>query len=214
VEFLGGKNEQAQFCSRLKSGKLTIGDLPEGFELCGRIVQEIDELWKQMVNDPDHKEQGACILFDWECSFRLDGIADDQSPFHVTPRCRAWDCDDHMGFFHTHWYLGGEEQVGFSGNDFAGFLQDGESLSVVRSGNQIFALMRTNATPEPFLVSEHELVQFRRTFLYYHSTELSQAEAQLKANRKICQELGMAFYRALAGGALKLDYESLKQLKT
>lgn len=199
-----------EFCRRLKSGTITADDLPDNFELYGRIVEQTDQLWKHMVDDPDHKEQGACILFDPECSLRLGEIADERSPVHVMPKCRAWGCDDHLGFFHTHWYLDGEEQIGFSHHDFAGFLQDGESLSLVRSGNQVFALMRTNDTPPPFVFSEDELVKFRRIFLHYHGIESSQIEAQLSANRKLCKEVGIAFYRALVGEPLRLDYESLK----
>lgn len=210
MELLGAKDDRAQFCKRLKSGTLTVQDLPESLELCGQIVQQIDELWKRMVGDPDHKEQGACILFDSECNLRLDQVADEQSPVHVMPKCRAWDCDDHLGFFHTHWYLDGEEQVGFSHSDFAGFLQDGESLSLVRSGNQVFALMRTNATPTAFILPENELLQYRSVFLHYYGIESSQPEAQLKANRELCKELGMAFYRALLGEPLSLDHESVK----
>ena len=68
----------------------------------------------------------------------------------MKPKCRAWEHKDHLGFFHTHWYLNETEQIGFSHLDFAGVLEDGECLSIVRSGEQVFALLRTEMSPEPF----------------------------------------------------------------
>lgn len=199
----------AQFCRRLKFGKLTFEHLPDRLILTGRILQQMDDLWKLMVDDPDNKEQGACILLDSSRNLRLDHVADERSQRHVVPKCRAEEHNDHLGFFHTHWYLAGHEQVGFSDNDFAGVLEDGESLSLVRSGKQVFALLRTTSTRKLRSVSRDELMKFHSVFEHYSNDDhLSQPDAQLRANHDLCKQLGLAFYRGLFGGPLSRDWNN------
>ena len=116
-----------------------------------------------------------------------------------------WEHWDHLGFFHTHWYLNETEQIGFSHLDFAGVMEDGECLSIVRSGEQVFALLRTECRPEPFPVSKQQEKEFLDVFVYYIRKGLSQDEVCRKANHDLSRRLGLGFYSGRFRDPLKLE---------
>jgi hypothetical protein len=160
--------------------------------------------WKRMVEDPEHKERGACIRFESH-ALRLDEEVIGSSAHSVKPKCRAWDHGDHLGFFHTHWYLNETEQIGFSHLDFAGILEDGECLSIVRSGQQVFALLRTEKSPEPYPVNSQQEKEFLDVFVYYIRKGLAQDDACRNANHDLSRRVGLGFYSGKFGDSLKLE---------
>jgi len=166
----------------LVQGQLTSAQLPAAFDLSD-IVADMEQLWQGSI--ADNRERGACIVFD-ETSIQLihevQGTGEGLTPLH-----RARDYNDHAGFFHTHLYKNGTEQVGFSDTDFGGVLEDGECLSVVRSGIHVFALVRTELTRPPAEVDENEVNDFLKVFeIYEFCNVLTTAQVQLWANLYLC----------------------------
>ena len=45
--------------------------------------------WKRMIEDPEHKERGACIRFESQVTLRLDDEVIGTSAHAVKPKCRA-----------------------------------------------------------------------------------------------------------------------------
>jgi hypothetical protein len=170
-----------------------------------RIMSDIEERWKRVVEDAEHKEQGACIVFDPRTTLRFADEVTGESSLEVSPKCRTFERPDHLGFFHTHWLLGGDEQVGFSHLDFAGVLEDGECLSMVCSGDQVFALIRTEKTPKPVSVSKPEEREFLEVFIRYISQGLYPDHAARMANHDLCRRLGLAFYAGRLRQPLSLE---------
>ena len=178
----------------LKSSRWPWTSLPETLFVPERLMDNVEELWNRMFDDPQHNEQGACIVFDAECILKLDDHVIGESSHAVKPTCLVGERPDHLGFFHTHWLLDGDAQVGFSHLDFAGVLEDGESLSLVCSANQIFALMRTAKSPEPAPVSKAREREFLEVFIHYIRKGLRSNDAARMANHDLCRRLGLAFY--------------------
>jgi hypothetical protein len=151
----------------LIAGQLTSAELPEELDLSD-VLNAMERLWQ--LTDQDGCKHGACIVLGADGRLKLDhevvGDIESAKPMH-----RVGDYSDHLGFFHTHpLYADRTEQVGFSEYDFAGALQDGEWLSVVRSGRSAFALMRTEQTPAPSPVSSQEEAEFFAVFNQYLGT--------------------------------------------
>jgi hypothetical protein len=199
------ESKEAQFWRALKSGRVAVGELPHSLSLPARIVKEMDGYWKRMIEDPEHKERGACICFESQVTLRLDDEVIGSSAHSVKPKCRAWEHRDHLGFFHTHWYLNETEQIGFSHLDFAGVMEDGESLSIVLSGERVFALLRTQMSPEPVTVSKQKEKEFLDVFIYYIRKGLSQDEVCRNANHDLSRRLGLGFYSGSIRDPLKLE---------
>jgi hypothetical protein len=200
-----GESEEARFWWSLKSGSWAVEKLPQYLNMPARITKDMEDQWKRVVEDPEHKEQGACIVLDSQGTLGLSDEVRGGSSHAVKPKCRAWEHIDHLGFFHTHWYLNESEQVGFSHLDFAGVVEDGECLSMVRSGQQVFALVRTEKSPQPSPVGAQQEKEFLDVFIYYIRQGWSQDEACLQANHDLCRRLRLGFYAGRFRELLKLE---------
>jgi hypothetical protein len=186
---------------RLIAGQLTPSELPEELDLPD-VLSDVERLWQ--LTAKDRKEHGACIVLDEHDRLRVDHeVAGEERG--VNPMHRVSDYHDHLGFFHTHpLQLDGTEQVGFSEKDFAGALEDGEKLSVVCSGNKVFALVRTEKTRLPAPVSQQEENEWGAVFKQYlDDNSLTEGEAQRQATIDLCCRLGFAFYAGEFGHLLR-----------
>jgi len=199
------ESREARFWRGLKSGQMAPEQLPQSFSIPAPMMKDMDGHWKRTSDDPEHKEHGACIVFDSPVTLRLGDEVVGESSHAVKPKCRASEHKDHLGFFHTHWYLNETEQIGFSHLDFAGVLEDGECLSIVRSGDRVFALMRTEKSPEPSPVSKQQEKEFLDVFIYYFRQGWSQDEACLMANHDLSRRLRFGFYSGRVSDLLKLE---------
>jgi hypothetical protein len=199
------ETKEARFWRSLKSGQLTAEQLPQNLMMPFRIIRDMEACWNQMMEDHEHKERGACIVLDSQFTFKLDDEVIGGSAHIVKPKCRACEHEDHLGFFHTHWYLNETEQIGFSHLDFAGVLEDGECLSMVCSGARVFALLRTEMTPLPSPVNHEQEKEFLDVFVYYIRQAFSQDDACRNANHDLSRRLKLGFYSGTFSGPLKLE---------
>ena len=199
------ETKEARFWRSVKSGQLTAAQLPQSLMIPVRIIEDMKSCWNRLSEDPEHRERGACIVFESQFTLRLDDEVVGSSGHSVKPKCRALDRKDHLGFFHTHWYLNETEQIGFSHLDFAGVLEDGECLSLVCSGEHVFALVRTEMSPEPSLVSQEQEKEFLDVFVYYVRKGFSQDDACRNANHDLSRRLKLAFYSGVFSVPLKLE---------
>jgi hypothetical protein len=106
-----------------------------------------------------------------------------------------------IGSFHTHPEPSGYTGIGFSGADFADMANQGERISLVQSGRDVFMLLRTENTPSGLNVGEwrtREDALFERTY----RARANILAASLISNRAICQDLALAFYYGHVFGRL------------
>jgi hypothetical protein len=199
------ESKEVRFWRSLKSGQIAVAQLPHTLMIPFRLMQDMEACWNQVVQDPEHKERGACIVSDSQFTLRLDDEVIGGSAHVVKPKCRAWEHNNHLGFLHTHWYLNDTEQIGFSHLDFAGFLEDGECLSIVCSGQQVFALLRTELSPEPSPVSQEQEKEFLDVFVYYIRKGFSQDDACRNANHDLSRRLKLGFYSGRFRAPLNLE---------
>ena len=110
-----------------------------------------------------------------------------------------------VGSFHTHPYPDGITGIGFSGADIADTINSGELLSIVQSGQEIFALLRTEFTPARVnrlrLQREHDDLHYD-----YLGRVRSVQIAVHYTNADLCQAYGLAFYTGLMFHALEEMY--------
>ena len=185
---------------RLITGQLKCRELPKELDLSD-IRDDMERLWQSTAQDG--RERGACIVLDDRLKLDHEVVGTPQS---VQLMHRVGNYDDHLGIFHTHpLYPDGTEEVGFSDIDFVGTLEADARLSVVRSGNRVFALVRTERTRPPVPVSKQEKDEFLAIFKYYYHKNLPWEEFQRRANYHICRYLGFAFYAGEFGHPLRRE---------
>jgi hypothetical protein len=189
----------------LRAGELMCSDLPNELDL-STIQFEMDRLWKATIRD--RKEAGACLVLDFNDNLKLTHDAKEREINSVFP-LHHMDCceEDCIGFFHTHVLLPNSrgEQVGFSAGDFVVVLEDGYPLAVVRSGSQVFAIVRTERTKPRAPVNQETEDLLKGFYQGYADRDLPQEEIFRRANRDICRLFGFALYVGKSGGLLRLE---------
>lgn len=107
---------------------------------------------------------------------------------------------------HTHPYADGTTGVGFSGRDIADTINSGEVLSLLQSGLEVFALLRTEHVPghvDPFYVQN----QHDRLLRHYVIQErMGVMRAVRYANAALCEYYGLAYYYGTAFDVLEEVY--------
>jgi hypothetical protein len=99
-----------------------------------------------------------------------------------------------VGTFHTHPYREGYTGVAFSGQDMAYAINTHDSITVVQSGEDVFALIPTDKTPG--MVDPNVLKRGFRERLGQHAEEgMIFPEAMYAANLDMCEQYGIALYR-------------------
>lgn len=134
----------------------------------------------------------------------------------VNPVCAPDDHENYVGFAHTHLpdEASGRLYPGFSARDFRATLADGDNLSLVCNGPQVFALARTGDRTRPRCeVPEREYESWEKLYeeglqkAYEEMAADPHAGAALsrilwEINREMCQRLGFAFYQGKFGEPL------------
>lgn len=205
---LGGQLRLAQLPPELDLGPLWDGlaELSQASlrvdprACCGRVP---------LLPEGEQVEYGACLLLDGEGACLHHQVRG--QPKQVTPpeACRPAGHlpPGYAGYAHTHIpdpQFGGLV-VGFSDLDYRATLADGDNLSLVSNGHEVFALARTaNATAPRREVPDSTWQRWRERYWELEGRakggHAALKEALYQANRELCQELGFVLYRSGAWG--------------
>ena len=186
----------------LNVGGISADRLPEKLELGEEVAQEMEALWRKSVQDVDKGmvKECAATLISQEGKFLLINPVEGMSA-SVTPIREVSEGQEFVGTFHTHPYEDGTTAA-FSGQDIAYALEHKDPLTLVRSGDEVFALMRTNKTAREVDASKVKQ-EFEQVLAeYMDNPAVSFSEAVYLANIELCRRYGLAFYRG-KGESLK-----------
>jgi len=174
-------------------GEIDSTALPAEIELDKSLWQAMDGLWQrsvQRITQGKVTEWGGTLMLDTEDRLRLVKVRQGTRGY-VT--IESDTPDQFVGSFHTHPYPDGTTGIGFSGADIADTISSGELLSIVQSGQEVFALLRTELTPtwvnRSRLQREHDDLHYD-----YLGRVLSVQRAVHYTNVDLCEAYGLAFY--------------------
>ncbi len=168
--------------------------LPRELDLSD-LAPEMERLWTRSIRHLDKRqvvEWGATIVLTKDKRLRLVGIVEGNAE-SVTLKLDVDEGEEFIGTFHTHPYEDGTTGMAFGGDDIASAINYGERISVVQSGKDIFALVRTEGTPvrvDPRRL-DHEL---NMAYRGYVKMGLADQEALLAADLDACKRYRLAFY--------------------
>lgn len=195
------KRDKALFKS-LCLGKCKSRDLPTKLNLSG-ITPEMNQLWEASIREIKFgivREHAALLVWERE-SLRLTNIVEGADA-EVEPNYQLAKGQQLVGTFHTHPYVTGMMGVPFSGIDIASVIADEENISILHSGNRIFALARTEATPRA--VNAQAVVERAKTLVRIYLRTLSFPDAALQMNTVLCEQYNLGFYWGESGKKLNL----------
>lgn len=167
----------------------------------------MDTLWRKSVQDIDKgvvKEHAATLVEGQEGQLKLvnpvEGIRN-----RVIPNLDIAEDEEFVGTFHTHPHEDGTTTA-FSGQDIASALETQEKVSLVRSGDDTYALVRTDLTPEAVDTDELREAFDQEMLRHIDDPNVSRSEAVYLANIEMCRRCGLAFYKG-KGGSLTEVYK-------
>lgn len=178
-------------------GRIPADNLPEQIELPQSLWQQMAELWQRSVAEIKRGrvlEWGGVLVLDEEERLRLVNVVagTGEQVKLVLPSRMTF-----VGTFHTHPYADGTTGIAFSGADIADAINSGERLSLLQSGHDVFALLRTLLTP--WRVSRTLLkAQHKAAHDFYLMQRFSEQDAVHYATTDLCEAYGLAFYSGLA----------------
>lgn len=207
-----------ELCAELDQA--AAGRLPEEIHLPDEVSAKLEELWQRSVKkewwpfSPPVREYAATLVETGsaDVAFRHVVRGGEGS---VRPQPPA--SDEHLiGYVHTHPYADGLRDMTFSGQDFEAFLLDPKTrVFVVQSGEAVFTLVKTNATPV-IAAAEVGTIQARvdmdfRLFAASISglepgagpASMDTQKAALLANMSACEEYHIALYAGQVGRPLQ-----------
>lgn len=109
-----------------------------------------------------------------------------------------------VGTFHTHPYVQGWLGIPFSDADIASSLVHKENVAVIHSGNHIYALVRTEMTPQ-FVDWQIVTNQAQELFKTY-SRFCSFPGTVFNMNIGMCERYNFGFYSGGITGQLNLEF--------
>jgi hypothetical protein len=175
-------------------------ELPKRFELEEQVAQQMDALWQKSVQGIDKgvvNEYGATLVKGQSGELKLVNPVKGEED-RVRPDREVAEGERLLGTFHTHPYREGYTGVAFSGQDIANAINSHDDITVVQSGEDVFALQPTDKTPEVI-----DPVVLKREFhqgLEMHADEgMTFPEAMYAANLDMCEKYGIAMYRGRRG---------------
>lgn len=174
-------------------GRLSWRDLPEEITLPDSLWQQMDELWQRSIAhiaEGRVSEWGGVLVLDEQDKLKLIGVVEGTGERVQL----AFDLDvTFVGSFHTHPYTDGTTGIAFSARDITDTINSGELISIVQSGQEVFALVRTGETI-PYV--DEGLLKARFEMLYWQhlGQRASDQQAVYYANLDICSECGLAMY--------------------
>jgi hypothetical protein len=186
-------------------GKCKSRDLPARLNL-SNLAPEMNRLWEASIREIKSgvvREHAALLVWERE-GLRLTNIVEGTNN-EVDPDNRLQQGQQFVGTFHTHPYVRGWQGVAFSGADIASTIADGENLSIVHSGTQIFALARTELASQ--IIDEEELEETAQKLVKSYMRSLSLPDAVLKMNIALSKRHHLSFYLGNTTGKLKLKFK-------
>ena len=194
MEERDGKDCISETLKLFFEGKLKSNELPPSLDLSA-IAADMNNLWKQSIRDIKQGVVYECagtIVLDTSGHLRLVNQIEGTSDF-VSPDVKINVCQRFVGTFHTHPYEDETTGIAFSGGDIAGAILGKEQISIVQSGEEVFALVRTEKTPTSvnYIDIKQELED---VFKVYFRRGMSVQHAAITANLDMCKHCGLAFY--------------------
>jgi proteasome lid subunit RPN8/RPN11 len=128
-------------------GQCKSQELPAQIDLTD-ISDTVNALWKKSICYIERVqvvEYAATIVLNLEGRLCLRNIVSGDST-SVNPTLAVSAGEIFVGTFHTHPYESGLTGMAFSGADIASAINANEAISVVQSGDVLFALVRTEKT--------------------------------------------------------------------
>lgn len=192
------------FLRRFVDGRCPSAKLPATLNLTG-IRRTMKQLWNASVRNIASGvvlEHAATLAFSTEGKARLiypvAGTADDVEPNYDVAQNETF-----IGTFHTHPHKKGLTGIPFSGMDIASAINEAEWISLVQSGDDVFALIRTDKTV-PSVDSNIVVSQVSNLYETLLNIRLSYQSALRIANLQMCATYGLAFYAGKVGGRLEV----------
>ncbi len=195
------------FLRRFVDGRHPSAKLPTTLDLTG-IRRIMKQLWNASIRNIATGvvlEYAATIVRDAEERVRLAypvvGTAG-----NVEPNYDVAQDETFIGTFHTHPYENGLTGIAFSGGDIASAINETEWISLVQSGDDVFALIRTDKT---VLSVDSNMVVNQVNNLYEDllNIRLSHQSALRIANLQICATYGLAFYAGKISIILEVKFK-------
>lgn len=173
-------------------GLIPLDTLPDTLTFDDALWQAMDDLWQRSIARID-----GGIVVEWGGLLEIRG-----EHLHLTRHVRGTSVglrlvvppgSPFVGSFHTHPDPLGCTGIGFSGADFADMVNQGEHVSLVQSGQDVFMLLRTEHTP---LTANVDELRARMNTLFEQAYRMRRSiiAASLVANQTISQEMTLAFY--------------------
>ena len=200
-------NDVSRLTRRFVDGRCPTAQLPTTIRLSG-LRRMMKRLWRQSVRDIAAGvvvEHAATLVRGADGKVRLDyavaGIAN-----AVTPVYTVGADETCIGTYHTHPYAEGLTGMAFSDTDIASVIEFEEWISLVQSGDDVFALIRTTKTVDSVVPSvlEADFDQFLNVALRAGSSERA---ALWTANIGVCRRYGLAFYAGQVDGNLEVIFK-------
>jgi hypothetical protein len=172
------------------------------------VVETSERLWQQTVSDTASGggiEWAAMLVLDAEDTLHfqqeVQGTAES-----VRLRLDVASDQTLVGVFHTHTTLRVEgAAVGFGPDDVVGLINDGYAVSLIRSGDWMFAFMRTRATL-PRVEREEVVQRFQETFRHWLTREGAVLSTIIRAGLSLSQVYHLAVYIGPSTGPLGRIY--------
>ncbi len=161
------------------------------------LWQQMDTLWQRSVAEIKRGrviEWGGVLVLDGEGQLRLVNVVagTEEQVRLVVPSGMTF-----VGTFHTHPYADGTTGIAFSGADIADAINSGERISLLQSGRDTFALLRTHLTPWRVFRTLLK-AQYEAAHDFYLMQRFSEQDAVHYAVTDLCEAYGLAFYSGLA----------------
>ncbi len=166
----------------------------------------MDTLWQKSVQDIDKgmvREHAATLVEDHVGELKLVNPVEGTSN-SVEPNLDITEDEEFVGTFHTHPHEGGIVTA-FSDQDIASALETQENVSLVRSGDDTYALVRTDLTPEAVDANELREAFDQEMLRHMDDPNVSFSEAVYLTNIEMCRRYGLAFCKG-KGGSLTEVY--------
>jgi len=195
----------------LFSGTIHSANLPGELDLTP-ICEDMERLWlRSMANIANGVviEHAATIVLKADGTLALTNEISGDS-FQVTPVPGVEAGEMFVGTFHTHPRTDRLIPMPFSAGDIVSAITFGENISVMRSGNSVFALVRTVETAVAADVNEAKSAFEAAVILILRHQDVSILDAIWMANRILCRKYGLALYAGTIDQALKTSYMDVK----
>jgi len=174
-------------------GRRSWRDLPEEITLPDDLWRQMDGLWQRSIAriaEGQVSEWGGVLVLDEQDNLKLVNIVEGT---RERVQLRIALDRTFVGSFHTHPYADGTTGIAFSGPDIADAVNSGELISILQSGRDVYAVVRTDETPSHVyresLKNRHETLHWQ-----YLGQGMPDEQAVYYTNLDICEDCGLAMY--------------------